>query len=184
MSTMRVAKRYAEALMESAQEEKILDAVTKDIGMIAGVVRASKEFRVFLASPIVPVDKKRKVIDEMFSRKLKPMTMAFLRLLIDKGREGVLPDIITQFGLLRDEALGIISVEVRAAVELSGPQEKALSKQLEQYTGKKVRVTFSLDTSVKGGFIARAGDTVFDASVRRQLEILRERFVEGSVERN
>jgi F-type H+-transporting ATPase subunit delta len=184
MNNMRVAKRYASALMESAREQNILEEVAGDVQILKGVLKNTREFRLFLSSPVISIEKKRRIVTELFTRRLYSMTFTFLHMLIVKGREGVLPEIITQFYALRDEMLGIITVEVKTAVPFSGVQEKALITQLEKYSGKKVRVTFSLDKSIQGGFVARTGDTVFDGSVRRQFERLRERFVLGAPERN
>jgi F-type H+-transporting ATPase subunit delta len=184
MSEMRVAKRYAAALMESAQEQHVLEDVAMDVQILKDVLHTSREFRLFLSSPIISIEKKRNVLTQLFAKQLNPMTYTFLHMLIEKGRENILPDIITQFYSLHDEMLGIIGVDIKTAVSFSGNQEKALITQLEGYIGKKVRVTFSMDKSIQGGFIARAGDTVFDGSIRRQLERLRELFVLGVPERN
>ena len=184
MSEMRVAKRYAEALMQSAQEQRVLEDVAMDMQILKDILRTAREFKLFLSSPIVSIEKKRNVVKELFAKQLHSMTYSFLSMLIEKGRENILTEIIVQFYFLRDEMLGIVSVDVKTAASFSGNQEKALITQLEGYTGKKVRVTFSVDKSIQGGFVARAGDTVFDGSIRRQFERLRERFIQGAHERN
>ncbi|MGD0337401.1 MAG: ATP synthase F1 subunit delta [Bacteroidota bacterium] len=184
MSDMRVAKRYATALIKSAQEMNMLEEVTRDIQILKATLQNTKDFRLFLSSPIISIEKKRRVVAELFATQLHTMTFTFLNMLIEKGRENVLPSIITQFHFLYNEMLGILSVDVKTVTPFSGTQEKALVVTLEEYSGKKVLVTFSLDKSIQGGFIARAGDTVFDGSIRRQLERLRERFVRGTPERN
>lgn len=184
MRDSRVAKRYAMALMESAREQHVLEEIARDVQLLHGVIKDSREFRLFLSSPVISIEKKRKIVTQLFTEQLHPITYTFLHMLIEKGRENVLPSIITQFYSLHDEILGIISVDVKTVVPFSGIQEKVLLTQLEEYSGKKVRVTFSLDKSIQGGFIARAGDTIFDGSVRRQFERLRERFAQGGPERN
>ena len=68
---------------------------------------------------------------------------------------------------------------MRAATELTKDQQQTIVKRFEGITRKKIRVAFSIDKQLKGGFVARVGDTVYDGSVRRQLELLRERFAEG-----
>jgi F-type H+-transporting ATPase subunit delta len=74
--------------------------------------------------------------------------------------------------------LGIVNVHVLAAAELSEQQTAQLEQRFEAYSKKKVRIDVSLDPKLIGGFIARIGDTVFDGSVKRQLELLRKRFIE------
>jgi F-type H+-transporting ATPase subunit delta len=108
----------------------------------------------------------------------------YLSAIIEKRRESVLAEMLEQYFLLRDEQLGIVSVDVRTAVKFSAEQEKSLIRQLESYTQKKVRVSFSLDKILKGGFVAKVGDTTLDGSIRRQLELLRSRLKDGSVSKN
>ncbi len=179
MSVYRVARRYAEAALELAEEQKQGDRLASDLEVVAGAVKASREFAAFLKSPVIPREKKRGVLMELFRKKLSPFSFSVLNLVLDKGREDVLEDIIAEFFRLRDERLGIVTLEIRAAAELSAAQQKAIVKRFETLTKKKVRVAYSVDEQLKGGFVARVGDTVYDGSVRRQLELLRERFAEG-----
>jgi F-type H+-transporting ATPase subunit delta len=80
---------------------------------------------------------------------------------------------------LRDDRLGIVALDVRAATELSKSQQQTIVKRFEEITQKKIRVAFSIDKQLKGGFVARVGDTVYDGSVQRQLELLRDQFAKG-----
>lgn len=179
MRNVRVARRYAMALMTAATEQKNIDGTAADLELIGKLLRDSREFRRLLSSPVVSPARKKAVFKEVFEKRVAVETLRFVYLLIAKGREAILPDLIGQFENLRDEKYGIVNVDVRSAVEITGPQEKGLQAQLEKYTKKKVRVRFSLDTSIKGGLVVKIGDTVLDASVRHQLELLRERFVSG-----
>ncbi len=179
MANIRVARRYAEALMTGAEERKLLDRVALDLETLERTLRESREFGLFLKSPVVNKEKKRNILQEMFGKKLHEITVGFLQLLADKGREDLLQDILVEFFRLRDEKLGIVSVEIKAAGELSKEQTAQIQKRFEGITRKNVRLAFSIDKQLKGGFLARVGDTVFDGSVKRQLELLRDRFAEG-----
>ena len=83
--------------------------------------------------------------------------------------------------VLQDDRQGIVNVVVRSASDFTAEQSGTLRNRLESYTRKQVRITFSLDKQLKGGFVARVGDTVFDGSIKRQLELLRQRFAGGGV---
>ncbi len=180
MTNVRVARRYAEALVEMAEEQKNVDAVVKDLEVLRGLMKESRELLLFMKSPIINRHKKQDVLRALFGGKLHDATTRFLDVLADKGREEFLPEVIDQFFLLRDERQGIVHVDVRVAADLSREQTALLQKKLETYTNKRVRITFGLDKQLRGGFIARVGDTVFDGSVKRQLELLRQRFSEGN----
>ena len=181
MTYSRAARRYAQALMDVAEDNKIIDRIVADLESLQQVVQESREFRAFLKSPVIKKDKKRGVLTAMFKPSVDAATMDFLMLLCDKGREDLLPQIIEQFLSLRDEKLGLVSVEVKAATGLTDEQRAILRQRFEQLTKKKVRIHMSIDKQLKGGFVVKVGDTVFDGSVRRQLELLRKRFTEGTM---
>ena len=179
MKNVRVARRYAMALMMAADQAKSIDRTAKDLESIAGVLSSSRELRLMLTSPVVTAQKKSSVFKEIFGSRLHPTTLEFIDLLIEKHREGHVPDVIAQFNVLRDERMGIVTVGVTSAVEFTAPQEKSLQSSLERYTGKKVRVHLSVDGAIRGGLLVQIGDTVLDASVTHHLEVLKTKFVQG-----
>jgi F-type H+-transporting ATPase subunit delta len=176
MTKIRVARRYAEALVEMAEAGKNVDATIKDLEFIRESIKQSRELQLFLRNPIVNKVKKREILQSVFSDKIQVSTLGSLEIIVLKGREDLLPDIIEQFLSIWDERQGIVRVNVRTALEFSTDQTKVLTSKLEQYTRKKVLVSFGTDAKLIGGFVARVGDTVFDGSARRQLELLRLRF--------
>lgn len=179
MTHSRVARRYAAALMGAAEETRVAEAVTRDLQLVTETLRSSRDLRLLVASPIIRAGKKASVFKALFSSRVSPQTMVFIDLLIAKQREELLEDTIREYMALRDKMLGIVNIRVVSAVELTKPQVDALQAQLERYTGKKVRMHLLLDPAIKGGLVVRVGDTVLDASVRHQLEVLGERFAHG-----
>lgn len=180
MTNVRVARRYAEALVELAEEGKNIDATIKDLKVLRESIKASRELLLFLRSPLINKSKKREIFLTIFEGKLQKSTIASIGFIALKGREELLPDIIDQFFSIWDERQGIVDADVRTASEFSGDQTAILRGKLEQYTRKKVRIKFGLDEHLIGGFIARVGDTVYDGSIKRQLELLRLRFTGGN----
>lgn len=182
MAQIRVARRYAHALIILAEEQKKLETIFDDLDRILSLIRSSRELTLFLQNPSIGKGKKRNVFNELFSNTVDELTMKFILLLVEKGRENIIPGIIEQYRSMVDEKMGIVRAEVKSMVSLDKKQEKNLQKQLEGYTGKKVEITYSLDKNLQGGFLARMGDTVFDASIRRQLELLEKKFMsDGSI---
>lgn len=184
MKNMRVARRYAGALMDIAEAGRIIDATAGDLETIASALRGSRELRLLTQSPVVSPAKKAGVLRAIFAGRIGEGTMKFVDLVVAKQREKHLPEIIEQFSLLRDEKMGIVSVNVTSAVEFTPSQEKDLSNELERYTKKKVRVRITVDRAIKAGLVVRIGDTVLDASMRRQLELLKARFLDGGASTN
>ena len=181
MKNVRAARRYAAALMSVAEERNAIERIAADLALIEPVLRDVRAFRLFLASPVVSSGKKRAVLTELFGKGICAETASFVNLLVTKQREMVLLEIIEEFQVLREKKLGIVPVDVSTAVELIPVQEEKLRAELEKYTGKSVRLRLSVNGALRGGLRFQVGDTVVDASVRRQLELLHDRFVQGGV---
>jgi F-type H+-transporting ATPase subunit delta len=174
-----VAKRYAQALMDLTSDGMKLKVINRDMQNIKKLIDESKEFRLFLHSPVVSKEKKERALSSIFGKKVDPVSLQFLLLLVHKNRENILRDIIETFCGLRDEKLGIVNVRIKTAVKLTKPQEERLLRHFEAYTKKKAKASFTIDKSINGGFIVQIGDTVLDSSIKRQLELLRQKFAEG-----
>ena len=180
MRNVRVARRYASALMAAGEEGKSLEAIARDLETVGRIVETSREFQLMLRSPVISPPKKIAVMQELFESRVGRETIIFMKLLVQKNREGYLPDVIEQFRALMDEKQGLVRIELTSAVTLSQDQEQRLKGKLEEYTGKRVRFNHVLDRSIMGGIVVRIGDTVLDGSVTHQLALLRERMAEGT----
>jgi len=176
MGNIRAATRYATALLGVAVERNELDAVAGDVSFLGELIGKVPDFALFLKSPVVSKERKRKALKEVLAGKTGNTVMAFVLLLAAKDREALLPPIISEFQRLRDLKMGILNVSARAASKFSPDQEKRLIDQLERSTGKKVRLNVGQDRSLVAGFTVKYEDTVWDASVKRQLELLGDRL--------
>ena len=178
MANLRIANRYAKAFMTAAEELDVLKQVNNDFLVLRRVIQDSREFQLFLKSPVIKKEKKHAVFTATFESFFQPLTMRFFSLLIEKEREDVLPHVIEAFFKLQDEVLGIVHARVKTATELSPQQTEELKQRFEVFSKKKVIIEQSIDKQLIGGFVARIGDTVFDGSVKQQLEFLRKRFTD------
>jgi F-type H+-transporting ATPase subunit delta len=180
MTQSALASRYARALVDVATGPKsgvdprrILEELRAFLGVYAG----SAELRNALTSPSVPPARKRAVagrIGDLLA--VSRIARNFLFVLADHRRFAILAEILESFDVLLDERLGFIRADVRSARDLNQPQRDAISGQLERLTGKKVRLRFALDQQLIGGLVARIGSTVYDGSVRGQLQTLGKRL--------
>ena len=181
MSEFSVTSRYAKAFYEYADKKNSLEKISKDLLFINNTLEGSKELRSVLKSPVIKKDKKQEIIKDLFEEKIDRESLNFLNFIIEKNREDSLYGITNRFMRLSDEHAGILNAKVTSAVELDDAQKLSIKKRLEDYTNKSVRLSFALDRKVIGGFIVKIEDTVIDASVKHQLEILKEKFTEGSL---
>jgi F-type H+-transporting ATPase subunit delta len=184
MKNTRVARRYALAFLKSTPDLTTAQKLAADLDLVRETVRRSREFRVLLSSPVVSVEKKRAILRQLFATKVREETLSFLDLLTEKRREALVPEVIEQFKVLLDEQMGIVNVDVVSAVDLTPPQQQAITKELERRVKKTVRLRMMKDAAIKGGLVVKIGDTVLDASVTHHLERLRQRLVgDGSAAR-
>ncbi|GAB5518174.1 MAG: ATP synthase F1 subunit delta [Rhodothermales bacterium] len=174
MSNLIVAKRYAQALYQEAEKDGVVAAVDADVALIHDSMNGSPELVRFFESPVISREKKGTVVDALFGERLKPLTLRFLKLLIEKRREDAFPAVVRAYQALRDQQEGIVEVKARSAKPLSEQDEADLKAALATLTGQTVRLNTTIDTGLIGGVVVRVGDTVYDGSVRHQLEALRD----------
>ena len=175
--TSAVASRYARAftdvVMAPGSPLETSGAVAQ-LRSLENLIGQSQDLRHALTSPAVRVSQKRSVIDRFANELgLSRLTRNFIFVLIDHHRIPILSEIREAFETEIDLRLGFVRAEVTSAQELDREQTVALETALTQMTGKQVRARFQVDPSLIGGAVARIGSTVYDGSIRGQLDNLR-----------
>ncbi|NPV11602.1 MAG: ATP synthase F1 subunit delta [Ignavibacteria bacterium] len=184
MLNTKVTNRYAKALLDLAVSENLLDVIVKDLEFVQNNVLSLRELYLLIKSPIVKRDKKRKIFAELFKDKISETSLKFCELIINRQRSDLLLDIIKRFLQMKDEYLNIKSVLVRSAFELDEKHINELKSVLENNLGKKVNINLLIDKNLLGGFIVQIDDTLIDASLKHQLELLRKKFLFGTEKLN
>ncbi len=103
---------------------------------------------------------------------------------ISKGREDLILEILEKFESLKDEYTGFVKIDVTTAFEFTTEQKTQLQQKFESYLKKKARLTFKVEKNIIGGFIAKVGDTVYNASMAHQLGLLKKTFLQSSITLN
>jgi len=173
-----VAKRYAQAVFEIALERDQLDKWRSDLDFVAAVF-AVGDLLTVLENPKIRFEEKADVITKNLIG-VGETALNLVKLLIQKRRGRILPQIAREYGILMDRHQGIEHAEVTAAVKLDFATEFKLKEQLAKITASKVELSTKVDPSIIGGFIARVGDKVIDGSVRNRLQILKQNIVQAS----
>ncbi len=169
----RAAKRYSTALFQAAQKAGSLDVVEKDIYHVVELMQQTPKLHEVWLSPLVPASRKRSLIGKTLGGELDKLTLSFLDLLVDKGREEVLEMVAFELRHLADAARHLVRAEAVFAVEPTADERVALTRSLEQRTSAHVQLSYHVDAGILGGVIIRLQDTVIDGSVRGTLERLR-----------
>jgi F-type H+-transporting ATPase subunit delta len=172
-----VAERYAAALADVAAERKNGETVKRDLAAFVEAFFSAANLRNALESPALNPEVKRNVIAEIGAKMgIDPSVRNFIYLIVDHHRTEMLPEILQAFREELNARLGIVEAEVTSARELSAGEKKELTSVLERRTGKKVEARFQMDEALLGGAIVRLGSTIYDGSVRDQLNRLREKL--------
>jgi len=184
MVSLKVSNRYALSLLSIALEKNMLDTFYNDVEILINTFNESNELQRVVESPVIRPEVKISILDEIFSQKIDNETINFIHFIIQKRREEILYSVAKRFVELRNEHLGIVELLVRTAFELNDDQKEVLKARFEKILNKKTIMIFKVDNNLVGGFIAQVGDTVYDASMKHQLELLKKEFVQGGLSLN
>jgi F-type H+-transporting ATPase subunit delta len=175
LSSQTIARRYAAALADVITEQGEEREVRAELSQWEQMLAANPLLLEIFGNPTVSYEQKQKVLSELIARtKVRPTTANFLRLLLKNQRLAELSHVIAKLSQMLEERAGVISADVISAQPLTAATTAALSSRLSQITGKRVNLNFATDESLLGGIVTRIGSTVYDGSVRNQLERLEE----------
>jgi F-type H+-transporting ATPase subunit delta len=173
-----LAERYAGALVDVALENKQADQVKQELAAFATMVRESPELHAFLSNPSIARASKHAAIEQLVARMGASRTLRnYLFVIVDQRRAGMLPEIEEAFSAMLDARQGITQATVTSAADLSADERVELDAALAKLTGKKIQAQFNIDPALIGGAVVRIGSTIYDGSVRAQLDRLRARMI-------
>jgi F-type H+-transporting ATPase subunit delta len=172
----RIARVYAEALFDAANEVGAVEPVRRDLREFVEALHESSELHAFfyLDENITLPDKSRVVMQ--LTEGGDPRFRNFLRVIVDKSREPVLEEVDRLYNDLVERAAGVVKVELTTALALTDSVKEDLTKHFETSLGKTVEATYLVDESLIGGVKLRVGDRIADASVRHKFDQLRARL--------
>jgi len=170
---------YAKALLDIAQAEGALDQVEDELFRFARTLENEIRLRDALVDPQLPVERRVAMLRELLGTKASQHTINLVGFVVEQGRARELTQIIDSLVELAAKERQKAVAEVRTAVPLDDDQRARLQRALREATGKEITLKVIVDASVVGGLVARVGDLVFDASVRRRLERAKEELGRG-----
>jgi F-type H+-transporting ATPase subunit delta len=180
MSVETIARRYGTALADVVLKTGETQSVSSELKGWEEMLASSSDLRSALANPAIAHLDKTKVLESLIAKTNPSKTTAnFLRVLQRNSRLTELSEINEKFAAVLEERSGHVAAEVTSARELSADQKGELKSNLEKLTGKQVQLNFGIDENIIGGVVTRVGSTVYDGSVRTQLENLKEQLVNG-----
>lgn len=176
-----VARNYAEALFDLARRHEGLEVFGAGITTVAALVDENPRVRQFLETPRIDAEQKKAALRKALGGEVPPMLVNFLLVTIDKRRQRLIGSIATEFHALVDEHENRAHVEVTVARPLDAPTSAALDSRLSRLLGKTAVSHLRVDPSILGGVVIKAGDTIYDGSLRRRLARMRRQLMTASL---
>ena len=171
IKNLKVAKRYALALVESAIDD--IDNVKKDMNLIQDSVFKNEELKTFFLHPVVSLKDKKETIEEAFKDKIGQTSFNFIETLLDENRFGIFNTILEVFIRESEKIKNMQRVEIISAVEVEDEEKEKLSQKLSEKLNKEVILNYNLDESLLGGFVVKIEDKVIDLSLKNKFENLK-----------
>ena len=177
MSIQTVARRYATALADVVTARGEARQVQEELSAWVDLMESNPMLMEVFRNPTIPYEQKRQVLLSLIERtRVRPTTANFLQVLLKNQRLTDLAEINRRFAQVLDERSGVVSAQVTTARPVPDEHQAALRAKLTQVTGKQVRLSFNTDEELIGGLVTRIGSTIYDGSVRTQLQQVKEKL--------
>jgi F-type H+-transporting ATPase subunit delta len=173
MNQSIISTRYAKALMMVGAENQCLNALKADMELLGNTIKENQVFRQMLDNPVIKPPQKRKVMAELLEKRIHPMTLNFINIIIRNRRELLLADVARNFIDQYEKLKGIKRAHVVSAAGMDDQSTQLLQQQLNVLFKANVQMTAEVNPDLIGGFILRVGDQQYDASLSSGLERMR-----------
>jgi F-type H+-transporting ATPase subunit delta len=168
---------YATSLLELAEQQEISQPIGEELNQIGEVLEQNKSFVLYLADPSISQDARAKVLREIFGGKVNPLLWNFIGVLNLKNRLPLLGQIISAYDELLDEKHGKIEVDVTTAHQLSAEDLDMVKQRVSAALKKDAVIHQYVDESIIGGMLLRVQDQLIDASVKSQLQAIKQQMM-------
>ncbi len=176
MTNPRLATRYAKSLIDLAVEQNQLDQTYNDMLTLQSICKGNKDFVQLLKSPIIKPTTKLKIVAAVTEGKVGVLVNAFNNLIITKGREANLPEVVNTFIQQYKDYKGIKSVKLTTATEIGDDAKSAIVRKM-QMDGNNVELETVVDEKLIGGFVLQTGNNLIDASIAYDLKAIQKQFM-------
>ena len=177
-----IARSYAETLFELAERHEGAESFGGGIEMVANLMEDPK-VREFFRTPRISAARKKSALERAAGPSVPLMLLRFLKVVIDRRRQRLIPGVARQYRALLEQHLGLRHMDVTVARPLDAVELEDLGAQLSSATGATVIPHLRVKPDIIGGIVIREGDTVYDGSLKRQLDALRRRLMSVELQR-
>jgi F-type H+-transporting ATPase subunit delta len=178
MYNSQINTRYAKSLFLLAEEKDQIEIIKKDVDLILQWLEDSKDLNELLEHPLHRASKKTEILSKLFEDHISEYTMLFLKLIVKNKRENHLKNICTDFIVLFKRSKGIKTAVLTTSFDLTRTHQENIKKAIEETFKSPVELNTKVDESILGGMIIQVDDDLLDVSVARQIQELRNQFLE------
>lgn len=181
MRDVTVSKNYAETLFELGRKHGAIADYGVALDTVARLLDEDPRFRVFLETPRIEDEARKRVVKKVFADALPKNVVNFVLVTIDKRRQRLLREISRQYNALVDAHANREHVEVTLARAADSATEKLIASKLTEVLGKEAIPHFRVKPEIIGGLVVRTSDTIYDGSVRRRLDGMRRQLLKARI---
>jgi len=174
MQSTKASLRYAKAIFNLAKEKGAVDSVLSDLNVLSGIIAEKTEFFSLIHDPTIKHKHKIKLFSKAFGSALHSITIKFVTLVFNKGREPILFQIINNYKELYNKEKGIVLAEIISSKPLTQDVKEVLKQKISP--SGKVKLKETIDENILGGFIINSEDLQYDASVRKKINNVKRAF--------
>ena len=169
-----VAKRYAKSIFSLAKERESLDSTFKEITMINEIFNVNKDFINFIINPVINLDKKKKIIEIIFSDNLESFSKSILYFIIENKRANLITQIFEEFNILYRKEKNILQIDLITAKKASESLKNSIIKKFGK--GSDVLLREKIDKSILGGILVKSENKQFDSTVINSINKIKSSF--------
>ena len=170
MRVNTLARRYAQAILNSAEKNSLGEEILKDLTLTEETFRNNNDLLKILVSPITSKEKKKNIVSDLFGNRINPLTLDFLHLIIDKGRENIMTVVKDEYAILYNMANSVTDLTIESVIKLTDEQILSIKNIME----KKYSIAFNavnvINEDLIGGVRLRFFDQIIDGSVKNSLK--------------
>lgn len=176
------AKRFAKALIEIGVEERAYEAYGKELRSVLAVFKGTPDLVKVLLNPMYKLEERKGLINKVSaSVGLSPHVTRLMAILVETRNIRFLEEVVAAYSRLEDGLSGRLRASIEAPMEMEGALVDEIRAKLKSLTGKEIILTYRHNPSLLGGLVLRIDNTILDGSLKTQLELMREKIIEGVV---
>ena len=176
-----IAGRYAQAFLDLADDKGISkETLFEEVSSVNEVIELSNDLKRVMSSPVVAAAEKKNLIEKIFSNTVCPVTLNFLKLLVDKNRFNLIESISKECRNEINKLHNLLCMNITSAVDLTEEEKAQIKERLASILNRDTELSWSIDSEIIGGLIFEVNDSIIDNSLRRKIQDLEKNMIRGN----